>query len=201
MKWPFGQSLKLRSQGTLQPRDFETKKLRTKKPRNQRNFETKKPRSFDTKKPRTKKPRNQETPKHTDSHPCTRPPSSGNTQYRPWLSQRICTLTTFCFFHDTTNIASTGKPRTCDSHASINIGLRSFNLREILICEEMMIESSRQMQIMWWGVLGIPLLENKQQHVLLLVAIYFYVFNCSLSFTFYMFHVLCLCMFVVVFKF
>ena len=73
------------------PRNFTTKRLRNQetsnqeaeKPRNQRNFETKKPRSFDTKKPRTKKPRNQETPKHTDSHPCTRPPSSGYTQYRP----------------------------------------------------------------------------------------------------------------------
>ena len=50
-----------------------------------RNFETKQPRNFETKKP---KPSNQEavffsskgipsTPRHTDSHPCTRPPSWG----------------------------------------------------------------------------------------------------------------------------
>ena len=39
-------------------------------------YEIKKPRNFETKKPRIQKTDNSSTPQHTDSHPCTRPPSS-----------------------------------------------------------------------------------------------------------------------------
>ena len=53
---------------TKKPRDRETKKPKTKKPRNHE-ANIKKPRNQDTKKP--------PTPQHTDSHPWNRPPSWG----------------------------------------------------------------------------------------------------------------------------